>query len=487
MGTPIRARLTFSFLLVLAIGMALAGTLAWKAVEALYLATQRENLLAQAQLTAAALGDNPVSTFSPEPYTQTMNVTPGIHTRLLNETGAVVLGVPFPEGENPIQVPPQEDPGFVSASDLLERPEIQAALKGKKETAVRKVNPDGIRVLYAAAPVTDENGKIAGLVYLATPLPTQGLPGEFILPLIGAILGAGLLAAIAGIYLARRIARPLENLDRAAAAVSAGDLTHKVPVEKDISELENLGRRFNQMTDSLRQSDQAKTAFIADVTHELRTPLTVIKGTVETLENGAVEDEEGRGALLSTMAGETERLIRLVNDLLLLTRADASALKLNITQLDLAQLVRDRCQLMGPLAASKDINLQIIHANPDNNDKMIVLADRDRTAQVLDNILDNAIRHSPEHSEITISLERSTSLIRCQISDQGPGIPGEHLAFVFERFYRADPARDRKSGGAGLGLAIARSLVKAQGGEIWAASSPEEGTRIVFELPSVIS
>jgi two-component system sensor histidine kinase VicK len=142
---------------------------------------------------------------------------------------------------------------------------------------------------------------------------------------------------------------------------------------------------------------------------------------------------------------------------------------------------------MESLAASKNIDLQIIHANPDDIDAKIVLADRDRTAQVLDNILDNAIRHSPEHSNITLLLERTSSFIRCQISDQGSGIPKEHLAFVFERFYRADPARDRKSGGAGLGLAIARSLVKAQGGEIWADSPPGEGTRITFELPSAQS
>jgi len=482
MRTPIRLRLSFSHLLVLIIGMILAGILVWMAVEKIYLVTQRENLLAQARLTAAALEGSPISSFSPDSYSQTTNITPGIHSRLLDEGGAVVIGVPFPAGEDPIQVPPSEDPGYVPAAELIQRPEIQSALGGVPETEVRVIEAlDGKRALYAAAPVFGEDGKVINLVYLATPLPDRGLPGNLSLQLISAVLLAGLFASIAGILLARGIALPLEKLDRAAAAVSSGDLSQQVPTAGNIQELDNLGQTFNEMTDSLRQSDQAKNTFIADVTHELRTPLTVIKGTVETLEDGALDDLAGRGKLLNSMNLETNRLIKLVNDLLVLTRSDAGALSLEIQTFDLGELIQTRCEVMEPLAIQKAI--QFIQDNP-SDFHPLVNGDPNRTAQVLDNLLHNALRYAPQDSEIVFSLNNNGGQILCSVSDRGPGISQEHLPLIFERFYRVDKSRNRESGGTGLGLAIARSLIEAQDGSIKAQSKLGEGTKITFALPA---
>ena len=147
------------------------------------------------------------------------------------------------------------------------------------------------------------------------------------------------------------------------------------------------------MTASLRQADQAKTAFISDVTHELRTPLTVIKGTIETLQDGALDDLAARGPFLAAMSRETERLIRLVNDLLVLTRADAGALNLQLHPLDLAELARSRCEHLARAAGQSQVRLVVIP--PAGEETCPVLADADRMAQVLDNLLDNAIRYSP--------------------------------------------------------------------------------------------
>jgi signal transduction histidine kinase len=234
------------------------------------------------------------------------------------------------------------------------------------------------------------------------------------------------------------------------------------------------------MTENLRQSDQAKNAFIADVTHELRTPLTVIKGTVETLEDGAVDDKKGRKKLLQSMNLETDRLIKLVNDLLVLTRSDAGALSLDIRPFDLGGLIQTRCNLMETLAIQREVNFQqelpaqIHHRS---------IGDPNRTAQVLDNLLDNALRYAPRGSYILISLEIWNEQIQCSVIDQGPGISPEHLPMIFERFYRAEKSRDRESGGSGLGLAIARALIEAQGGSIWAQSTTGKGTTITFQLP----
>ncbi|MFL7869155.1 MAG: ATP-binding protein [Anaerolineales bacterium] len=480
MRTTIQRRLSLTILAVLLAGMGLAAVLVWLAVGKLYLDTQRENLLAQAQLTASALQGASLPATPIEPYSQTSNVQPGIHTRLLGEQGAVLLGLPIVADNQLVQAPLAENSASLSTNELLQRPEIQSALKGAPATSVRKVPSAGNRrVLYAAAPVFAEDGGIAGIVYLATPLPPASLPADILLRLAGAALVAILLAGVAGALLSRRIARPLESLAQAANAVAKGDLAQIVPADSDIRELHSLGEAFNHMTSNLRHSDQAKNAFIADVTHELRTPLTVINGTIETFEDGALDDLEGRLPLLASMQNETRRLIRLVNELLVLTRADADALNMKFESLDLGELARARCERLSALAEPRQVRLTV-----EAGEQVQVRGDADRLSQILDNLLENAIRHAPEASTIAVTIHREEDKIRCSVSDQGPGIPAQHLPFIFERFYRADPARDRHSGGAGLGLAIVRSLVLAQGGQVSADSREGGGARISFWLPA---
>jgi signal transduction histidine kinase len=469
----IRTRLTVNTLLVLLIGMGLAAFLAWRVVEMLYLDAQRENLLAQANLTAAALQGQPFPAGLAEPYSQTSNVMPGIHTRLLSDQG-VVIQLPLSE----IAAPPAENNIPISPIELQQRPEIALALQGQAATAIRSVQ--NRRVLYAAAAVLGENGAVTGLVYLATPLPAASLPASALLQLGGVLAFAVLLAGFAGAWLARRIARPLEQVARAAEDVAAGNLDAQVPLSSGVSEIDSLGTSFNTMTASLRQSDQAKNAFIADVTHELRTPLTVIKGTIETLEDGALDDAEGRGPLLASMQRETDRLIRLVHDLLVLTRADAGVLKLNRSPVDLAEFAQGRCQALTAMAQQRQVTLRVEAATPGWG----CSTDPDRLAQIFDNLLDNAIRYAPSDSAVTTRITCEGDELRCTVSDSGPGIPAEHLPHIFERFYRVDASRSRHTGGAGLGLAIVKALVTAHGGRVQADSVEGVGTTISFWLPA---
>jgi signal transduction histidine kinase len=469
----IRARLSANHFIVLAIGMILAGALAWLAVSGLYVNTQRENLLAQAKLIAAGLQDRTLPSQPAEPYSQTSNILPGIHTRLIGESGAVIVGLPL--SDELIQLPVAEQTASIPPSELVQRPEIESALHGTPAAALRRV-AGGHRVLYAAAPVQNSNGQIAGIVYIATPLPSGGLPINMILQLLGAIVIAILLAGLAGWTFARKIAAPLESLAGAAAAVSKGDLTQTVSTSTDIAELHSVGQAFNTMIENLRQSDETKKAFIADVTHELRTPLTVIKGTIETLEDGALDDIEGRSSLLSAMMRETDRLIRMVNDLLVLTRADAGSLPLNLQQLDLTELARMRCETMSPLASRQQVALKVV------GEAQFVFADPDRISQVISNLLDNAIRHAPAKSVVTVTVRSAEEGVKCSVQDCGAGIPAKHLPFIFDRFYRVEASRDRLSGGTGLGLAIARAVVTAHSGSISAQSVEGEGTIITFGL-----
>jgi signal transduction histidine kinase len=377
----------------------------------------------------------------------------------------------------------------VTPEELVSRPEIAQARLGQPATAIRRVDvAGGRRVLYAAAPVLSGDGSVLQIVYLATPLPdTQwsALPVAVRWQLGAVILAAILLASTAGVLLARRIARPLENLASAAHAVAAGDLGQTVPGESGIPELAMLGQAFNNMTASLRQADQAKTAFISDVNHELRTPLTVIKGTIETLQDGALDDLAGRGPLLASMDRETERLIALVNDLLVLTRADAGALNLQLRRLDLGELARSRCEHLERAASQRQVRLcTVTDPQPAGQDVYTVLADADRIAQVVDNLLDNAIRYSPPGGEVTVTLAREADQVACRVADTGPGIPARHLPFIFDRFYRADQARGRGEGGSGLGLSIVRGLVLAHGGRTAASSVEGQGTKVTFWLPA---
>jgi signal transduction histidine kinase len=497
MKISLGAGLALSYLAVILFGMGIVTPLAWLVVERLYLNTQSASLLAQAELVAAALQNQaPVVTGS-APYSQASNTLPGIHTRVIDAQNAAVIdlvGTSELPSPTDLTLPKlaQNTTGLVSPAELLNRPEIAQALSGKPTTAIRRVEvAGGKRVLYAAAPVISGENTITQIVYLATPLPdTQwtALPVVVRWQFGAVFLCAILLASATGVLLARRISRPIGKLAQAAHAVAAGDLDQKVPGDPNIIELDVLGQAFNTMTLNLRQTDQAKTAFISDVSHELRTPLTVIKGTIETLQDGALDDPTIREPFLASMMRETERLIRLVNDLLVLTRADAGALNLHCHPVDLLELVRSRCNHFAMCANQRQVYLKITtdpsQVDPDDFN---VQVDPDRIAQVLDNLLDNAIRYSPPGADVIVSLTRIADRVTCLVADSGPGIPAKHLPFIFERFYRADQARERSQGGSGLGLSIVRSLVEAHSGAVSASSVDGQGTTITFWLPSAQS
>ena len=192
-----------------------------------------------------------------------------------------------------------------------------------------------------------------------------------------------------------------------------------------------------------------------------------------------MDDIKGRGPLLSSMQRETDRLIRLVNNLLVLTRADAGMLKINLKAVDLAVLVQQRCDHLSPLAAKKGVKLEIT-----SDGASCAKGDEDRLSQVLDNLLDNAIRYSPIGGVVTVEITPGEKqVLYCSIHDSGPGISPEHLPQIFDRFYRAEASRIRQGGEAGLGLAIARALMHAQGGGISAESQPGGGTTLRISLP----
>lgn len=481
MSRSLQRQLFINGFVAILLGMGLAGFLFWQAAASLYLDTQRQNLLAQAELTASLLQGQALPVNSAEPYSQVSNVMPGMHTRVLSGQGAVVIGLPESAGSAPVQMPAAEEYALVSPQDLRNRPEISSALRGTSATQVRMVTGAKHRVLYAAAPIYGSDGKVQGLVYIAEPLPAGGLPPSFFMQVAGALLTAVVLALLTGTWLARRITQPVQSFINGADAVSRGQLDRAVPETSGVSELDRLGQSFNRMTASLKRSDETQNAFVADVAHELRTPLTVIKGTIETLEDGALDDLQGRGVLLDSMGKEADRVIRLVNNLLVLTRADAGMLKLDLHPLDLADLARERCDRFALLSAARGIEFDVRADEPARTQ-----GDEDRLSQVLDNLLENALRYSPPDSAIRVEIGCVEPEIICRVIDAGPGIPEEHGEHIFDRFYRGDASRSRHGGGgSGLGLSIVRALVQAHGGRVFAENAPGAGAVVGFALPAL--
>jgi signal transduction histidine kinase len=284
-----------------------------------------------------------------------------------------------------------------------------------------------------------------------------------------------LAAAVLGVVVARYVTAPLRQMSVAAARVGAGDLAQQVPVPSD-DDLGSLAAAFNTMTSDLRRLEESRRNLVADIAHELGTPLSVLQANLEGMLDGVVEVTPDRLAALHT---QVRLLARLVEDLRDLSLAQAGKLPLDLRPVDLAALAVDAAAAVVPHAAEKDVTVQsrIASGLP------AIMADRERLMQIVHNLLDNAIRHTPAGGEVTVGLDRVGDQMRLWVRDTGPGIPPEETARIFDRFYRLDASRSRASGGSGLGLAIVKSLVEAHGGRVTVTSQQGEGSTFSVVLP----
>lgn len=227
-----------------------------------------------------------------------------------------------------------------------------------------------------------------------------------------------------------------------------------------------------------QQIEEERREFVSNVSHELRTPLTTLKSYLEALSEGAMDDRRLAAKFLNVVQKETERMIRLVNDLLQLSKMDAKDYTLNTDSVDFIGFLN---KIIDRFEMAKSEKIQFVRKLPQQ--KLYVNIDRDKMTQVLDNIISNALKYSPDGGKVTFRVRNRGDRIFVTISDEGVGIPKNMVGKIFERFYRVDKARSRKLGGTGLGLAITREMVHAHGGEIWADSEWNRGTAIHFTLP----
>ena len=286
---------------------------------------------------------------------------------------------------------------------------------------------------------------------------------------------AGAIALVVALVLATIILRPVQQLKRAASELEKGNLAYRVDV-KHPQELAALGNAFNKMAFSLELAGENRKAMTADIAHELRTPLAVQRAQLEALQDGIYPLTQEN---IEPLLAQNVFLTRLVNDLRTLAMADSDALQLEIKEIDFVQFIKDTISRFQAPAAEKEISLNF--KTPD--DQVVIYADPERLQQVLHNIIQNGMRYTAAGGKIDFNISSNAQKVILEIHDSGSGIPEEALPHLFERFYRADKARDRDRGGSGLGLAIARQLMIAMGGNISAENHPQGGALFRLWLP----
>ena len=306
--------------------------------------------------------------------------------------------------------------------------------------------------------------------------PWERFMNRFYLALGLGTVGGTVIALLLGVGVARSLTSPLRELTEATRAMSAGDLDQHISVRSD-DELGELARSFNQLSDDLLASRELRRQMTADIAHELRTPLSLILGHAEGLVDGVLPPSEETFEIIHD---EARRLNRLIDDLRTLALSDAGELTLEREPVSPGLLLERAVAAHRAAAQSQDVELTLAEEEA----LPLVNADPDRIAQVLHNLLSNALRYTPAGGSITLSAGMSDEGVSFAVRDTGPGIPEEEFDHVFDRFYRGDKARQRHEGGAGLGLAIAKSLVERHGGRMWVESEVGAGTTFYFTLPT---
>ncbi|MDR7480879.1 MAG: ATP-binding protein [Armatimonadota bacterium] len=335
----------------------------------------------------------------------------------------------------------------------------------------------GLPVVYSVVPIRTETG-VAGAVHVALPLVELAAQIRHIRSFIAwTVLGTLLWAVVVSLLLAQRLARPIQEMRAATGRLAAGELGVRVPV-RTADELGDLARALNYMAAELQRLDDLRRDFVADASHELRTPVANLAVAVEALRGRIACDDPSGETLLRAVEREVDRLRTLVEHLLDLSAIETGRVHLHLVPTDLAGVVRDVVGSFQPRTAQRRVILdQRLPAGG-----VVARTDPERLAQILGNLLDNAVKFTPAGGRVTVSLAVHRGLVTLAVDDTGPGIPPEDLPHIFDRFYKADRARSDQPG-AGLGLAIAQRLAVVLGGRIEAGNRPEGGARFVVTLP----
>jgi signal transduction histidine kinase len=359
------------------------------------------------------------------------------------------------------------------------RPEVMSALGGKTGSGIRFSSTVQASLLYVAIPIHTGDGvwvvRAARSLAAIDELLNEVFRKLFAVTvlLVGAIF-------LVSLYIFRKINPPLYEIRQGAERFARGEFERKLP-DYHIKEISQLATAMNQMGAKLDHLENLRREFVANVSHELKTPVTTIKGFTETLIEGAKDDPDDLNRFLAIISRQTDRLSNIIDDLLTLSRLESAPLS-EVLALDWHNLCeilaacRDVCQSR---ADKKTIHLHIVCNSP-----LRVHVDHSLLTQAIVNLIDNAIKYSPDNTTVEITAGVAANHVRIDVNDEGPGIMDAHIPRLFERFYRADKARSRKLGGTGLGLAIVKHIANVHQGEVSVSSSVGSGSTFTILLPN---
>lgn len=325
----------------------------------------------------------------------------------------------------------------------------------------------------------NKNKDIMIAIYIHTPVPKLKEARTNIFSFFLISVGAAVFIAIILVYIVSlRLSRPLKQINNAARIIAGGDFRKRLNIKSN-DEIGELAGTFNHMAVALQNLEEMRRGFIANVSHELRTPMTSIRGFIEGILDGTIPP--GRQEYyLTIVRDETNRLNRLINDLLDLAKMEAGELTLNLQPFDINELVR-RCVIkLETLILDKGISVEADF----EEEGMYVNADADAIERVLYNLVHNAIKFTPENGRIKITTKAQRDKVQVSVSDNGAGIEKDELDMIWERFYKTDKSRSRDKTGTGLGLAIVKNIINEHGQQIWVESEPGKGTEFIFTLES---
>lgn len=360
-------------------------------------------------------------------------------------------------------------------------PNIMTAILGSEGYA----SDAGAEYMDIALPIYGESGKC--IIYIIDNKETvTNLTGELFDIVAEALIIGLIISVILSMLLAKTMVTPLQSLTRAAEKVAAGDFSGKVKNSAQ-DEIGILTRTFNDMAiqledniDSLKKSEKMRRDFVANVSHELRTPITSIKSYAETLQDAAgALDKDTEEHFLSVIVNESDRMSKIVQDLLILSKFDAGSISFDFQEFSFEKSVKDvySAQRLNAQSRHHEFSLEFKTQIP------AIIGDRARVEQVIINMVSNAIKYTPKGGIIRMTAGCEDGQVWCAVRDNGIGIPKEDVDHIFERFYRVDKARSRESGGTGLGLSIAYEIVERHGGSIAVKSTKGKGTTMTVMLP----
>ena len=443
-------------------GVALAGLVATLLAVRLFQDYARSQSLAELQREAAGIA----ALYAQEAGKRTFSAE-----SLEQATGDKLYFAPPARGIGPF---PGQDLGLRRLPlDAID----SAALESSGAITFEFTPPDDDRVYLAVAHPLRVGDTTFGALVAAKPKTELRERWAALITRLALAFAVGVVVAGAlAWYLSRRITRPVLALSLAADEVAAGRRDVSVPDVPPGDEIAHLAERFNEMAVRLRETEELERNFVMTVSHELRTPLTAIRGHVEALREGVVEDPELRADSLDIVAAETERLERLVSDLLDLAKLDAHRFTVLSEEVDMKRLLDRAYASFGGEARRREIDYrQTVRAAP------VIVTDGDRVLQIISNLLSNAFRWTPDGGRIDLELEAENGSVSVAVRDSGPGISPEERERIFRPFWSRD------GGGTGLGLAIARELAVALGGRIEVATRPGGGSSFELVLPAEVA